>query len=869
MGQIDSILAFLGRMLPYTARYIAGFLKFILLYAILVCSWSLLAGTGPSFAQSCTAGAVQVVNDNLELPGRKGRDVLQIKFNSISSIICRPRFGDAQNSLAGSIRITHCTPGNTTDLCFAMRQNTVLQSASIFGPGLVGGLSVASDSPVDLSAGTYQVAAIVNGDTVGFSFRIAELAEDNQRIVPETIPISVSLPSVSIANTTETLEAGTNGLITISQTVLSSADNVISYTVTGTATSGTDYTALSGSLTIPSGATTANIPIVPIADSLAEGDESVIVTLTEVTSGSATLGTSLSATNTIIDDDAATVSIANTANTLESGTNGVFTVTQSTTSTTDTIIAYSVAGTATAGTDYTKLSGSVTISAGDTIATLAIAVIGDTLLEGNETVIVTLTRITAGSATLGTSLEATNTLIDDDVGLISIENTTDALESGTNGLLTVNQTVTSTSNTVISYSISGTATPGADYSALSGSLSIFAGDTSAKITVPVLDDNISEGDETVIITLTAVTSGLAKFGTSTSATNTILDDDVDINKLVAQKFRTQVHNYVSRRMSLQSRSSPSIHRRFLNGAPAQKNQSGNLDINGNSSGVSGSFSFVNSLANRGPECDTCNNPFFWFEAEFSFFRDNDLSDEAVQSSGNYYIGYAGFSLPVDEYLTVGIMGQIDRFEDNLDNDLGQATGTGWAIGPYISTKVLDDLRLDIRGLWGASTNKTSQLVLSRNFSGSFDTERWIVEAVLSGRNNIDEYSVIPSARIFYMNENWDDYTVSDGNRLVSVGGDSTEIGNLSAALEINKTIQNDDFILKTFLSGEVFWKFQDPGIISTSGTNEQNDDFSASISAGIGITKQSGNLSLEVTYDGLGGNGLESIGGSLTLSHRF
>ena len=66
------------------------------------------------------------------------------------------------------------------------------------------------------------------------------------------------------------------------------------------------------------------------------------------------------------------------------------------------IISYGVTGTATAGgTDYTALSGSVTILAGDTTATIDVTgIVADSLVEGTETVIVTLTGTVAAVSSL-------------------------------------------------------------------------------------------------------------------------------------------------------------------------------------------------------------------------------------------------------------------------------------------------------------------------------------------------------------------------------------------------------------------------------------------------------------------------------------
>src|SRR5260370_4791556 len=79
------------------------------------------------------------------------------------------------------------------------------------------------------------------------------------------------------------------------------------------------------------------------------------------------------ATVNIADNDTATVSIAKISDAVEPGTNGQFRVTQSLVSSTDTVVSYTVSGTATAGRDYTALSGTVTIAAGSTTARLHVA----------------------------------------------------------------------------------------------------------------------------------------------------------------------------------------------------------------------------------------------------------------------------------------------------------------------------------------------------------------------------------------------------------------------------------------------------------------------------------------------------------------
>ena len=343
--------------------------------------------------------------------------------------------------------------------------------------------------------------------------------------------------TVSIAGTTNGNEAGpVNGLFTVTQTLAAAVDTVLSYSVGGTASSGSDFTALSGSVTIPAGSTSGTITVPVIDDLLVEGTETVTLTLTGIISSSPGVtidGSADSDSIDILDNDAATVSIAGTTNGNESGpVDGLFTVTQTATAATDTVLSYSLGGSASSGSDFTPLSGSVTIAAGSTSATIIVPVIDDLLVEGTETVTLTLTGITSGSPGVtidGTADNDTINILDNDAATVSIAGTTDGNEAGPlDGLFTVSQTLAAAADTVLSYSVGGSASSGVDYTALSGSVTIAAGSTSGTITVPVINDLLVEGTETVTITLTGITTsspGVTIDGSVDSDTIDILDND--------------------------------------------------------------------------------------------------------------------------------------------------------------------------------------------------------------------------------------------------------------------------------------------------------------------------------------------------------
>ena len=118
-------------------------------------------------------------------------------------------------------------------------------------------------------------------------------------------------------------------------------------------------------------------------------------------------------------------------------------------------MSYTVGGTATAGgTDYATLSGTVTIPAGDTEASIDVTGIAvqDSLVEGDETVIVTLTGTDNGQVSVIASPddEATINVFDNDTALLSLAATTDGDEDGpVDGVFTVTQTLQVVSDTVI------------------------------------------------------------------------------------------------------------------------------------------------------------------------------------------------------------------------------------------------------------------------------------------------------------------------------------------------------------------------------------------------------------------------------------
>ncbi len=183
-------------------------------------------------------------------------------------------------------------------------------------------------------------------------------------------------------------------------------------TAAGSATAGTDYVSASGSRTIAAGTTTAPVGITVNGDFADELDETFGLTLSNP--GNATIGDG-SGLATVSDDDPIPVLSINDISVTEgnAGTaTATFTVSLSAASGKAVTFDWATApGSATAGTDYASATGSRTIAAGATTATVGITVNGDVLDEANETFDVTLSN--PGNATIGDG-SGVATITDDD-----------------------------------------------------------------------------------------------------------------------------------------------------------------------------------------------------------------------------------------------------------------------------------------------------------------------------------------------------------------------------------------------------------------------------------------------------------------------
>jgi len=281
----------------------------------------------------------------------------------------------------------------------------------------------------------------------------------------------------------------------------------VSFTENGSAVANVDYTAAS-SVTIPAGATSVAVMINPLDDGAADDLNSGETLNVQLTAGTGyTLGANTQTTITIFEQvpggpgggggGGATPMVGIYAMMPdadeEQAQPGQFEVTRMPGSSTaqPLTVSLSLGGTAANGTDYSTIGPSVTIPAGAQQVTVAVTPIDDqNLLDPNKTVIASIVP-QPGVYQVGSSSSATVTILDYDAPTVTVVATQPNAneETATAGTFTVTRSgMPSASPLTVSYTVAGTAVAGADYTPLSGSVTIPANSSTATITVAPLDD---------------------------------------------------------------------------------------------------------------------------------------------------------------------------------------------------------------------------------------------------------------------------------------------------------------------------------------------------------------------------------------------
>lgn len=286
-----------------------------------------------------------------------------------------------------------------------------MYGGAVIAPALVSGLALAAETKTY----TYDaLGRLVTATTAGGPNNGVQSSTTFDRAGNRTNQAVTGAPGggVTFSVNSPSAAEGSAVVFTVTKSGTASGTLTVNYaTGNGTAAAGSDYTAASGTLSFLIGDTSKTVSVATTHDTVFEADETLTLTLS-APSGGASIGTG-TGTGTITNNDTApSFSIANATAVTEGGTL-VFTVTKTGSTAFSHAVNYATAnGTATAGSDYTAASGTLTFAAGDTSKTINVVTTDDAASEAAETVLVNLSAPTAG-ATIATA-QGSGTINDND-----------------------------------------------------------------------------------------------------------------------------------------------------------------------------------------------------------------------------------------------------------------------------------------------------------------------------------------------------------------------------------------------------------------------------------------------------------------------
>ena len=475
----------------------------------------------------------------------------------------------AKQAPGGSSRLMHHAPRNSTTVptLSSMLADVMLSIGTLpSGESVTITFNVTVDDPF-----TGALPQVSNQGTVSGS-NFSDVLTDDPTVGgaadPTVTPIDLPAVSVAVSPASVAEDGATNLVYTFTRTGSTANPMTVNFSIGGSANFGVspnDYTQTgaatftppTGTVTFGPGNATAMVTINPEADTTVETNETVDLT---VTSGIGyVVGAPSSASGTITNDDTdVSVAVAPASVAEDGATNLVYTFTRNGVTSGSLTVNFSIAvggANATFPADYSQSGattyappvGTVTFGPGNSTAMVTVDPAADALVESDETVIFTLTSGTGYN--VGSPSMATGTITNDDADVsVAVAPAAVAEDGATNLVYTFTRTGFTGLPLTVNFSVGGSATfgPSPDdytqtgattYTTTTGSVTFAPLSSTATVTVNPETDATAEGDETVIITLTAGAG--YNIVSPSSATGTILNDDTLVSVAVSPSSTTE------------------------------------------------------------------------------------------------------------------------------------------------------------------------------------------------------------------------------------------------------------------------------------------------------------------------------------------
>ncbi len=472
---------------------------------------------------------------------------LDAQFTTVTSLPETRLFEYAAAAMFSAVTVTEGSGGGFTALTATIRldrpatQDTSIDWTAVGTTATEGADFVAAGGTAIVPQGAQSVDVtvdviaddLVEGDErIDFTVTGSTMALTDPIVISGTITDD-DLPSVALGAAPLAVEGPASTVtfeLTLDQAPI--APVAVDWTLLpGSALLTEDYLGETGVALFDIGQQTATVVVTLVDDDTVEFDETFSLEIGAVTGATGPATTAVTAT--VEDDDVAILMAGPDQQAVEGNTNARnplnFTLQLDRPSVHPISVSWRAAGgTASPSVDFaatnrTAATGTVTIPAGTTSLVVPVRIIGDTVVEANETVVFSIVGVTN---TLVGQVSAMGTIIDDDTPPTASINNVSQTE-GNSGFRFATFTITlsrapSTAVSVVARTVNGTARAAGDYSTVNTTVRFAAGQRTATVRVPIVGDRVRETNETYTVRLSSPVGLTIARGTGNG---TIVSDD--------------------------------------------------------------------------------------------------------------------------------------------------------------------------------------------------------------------------------------------------------------------------------------------------------------------------------------------------------
>lgn len=234
----------------------------------------------------------------------------------------------------------------------------------------------------------------------------------------------------------------------------------------------------------------------------------------------------------------------------------------------------------------------------------------------------------------------------------------------------------------------------------------------------------------------------------------------------------------------------------------------------------------------------------------------------ISSAPQLGIFFVGADYRIAPGLLIGAMAQFDMMSDQDDTRSTNVTGSGWMAGPSLTAKLSDNLYFDARGAWGTSSNQVTPF---GTYTDTFDTERWLAKANLTGDWRFGALRISPSVGVVYASETQESYVDTPG---VTIPEQTSSVGRMTFGPEIGYTFQTSEGLsIEPHVAVTGIWDFAKNNEMSSNGIVTSGDEFRVKSEAGVVLRGETGaSLRAVATYDGIGSGDYSAWGGEMWVN---